>query len=127
MDQRVEAIGGHRAGEGDVSELLPIDLAVRPHNRVPVLLPQRLMACLPRPVEPGHHCICIDDHAAQSGQRAADARLSGGNPSGQADAKDHRRLHCAAVTVFFMSMAIVIGPTPPGTGVIHSATSRTRL
>jgi hypothetical protein len=25
-----------------------------------------------------------------------------------------------------MSMPIVIGPTPPGTGVIHAATSRTR-
>lgn len=28
----------------------------------------------------------------------------------------------AAFTVFFMSIAIVIGPTPPGTGVIADAT-----
>jgi len=26
---------------------------------------------------------------------------------------------CAAITVFFISMATVIGPTPPGTGVIQ--------
>jgi len=31
---------------------------------------------------------------------------------------------CAARTVFLSSMAIVIGPTPPGTGVRRPATSR---
>ena len=31
----------------------------------------------------------------------------------------------AAVNVFFMSMAIVMGPTPPGTGVIAAAFSFT--
>lgn len=28
----------------------------------------------------------------------------------------------AAITVFFISMATVIGPTPPGTGVMYDAT-----
>lgn len=31
----------------------------------------------------------------------------------------------AAVTVFFITMAMVIGPTPPGTGVINPAFSFT--
>ncbi len=30
-------------------------------------------------------------------------------------------LFFAAVSVFFISVAIVIGPTPPGTGVIYDA------
>ena len=34
---------------------------------------------------------------------------------------------CAAVTVFCRSIAMVIGPTPPGTGVSAPATSRTAL
>src|SRR2546423_1148065 len=37
----------------------------------------------------------------------------------------HRAAISAARTVFSISIAIVIGPTPPGTGVIFEATSRT--
>src|SRR5256885_8548985 len=37
----------------------------------------------------------------------------------------HRAAISAARTVFSISIAIVIGPTPPGTGVILDATSRT--
>src|SRR4029078_3005873 len=39
----------------------------------------------------------------------------------------HRRCEAssAARTVFAISIAMVIGPTPPGTGVIFDATSRT--
>src|SRR5438045_5359404 len=39
--------------------------------------------------------------------------------------KLHITVISAARTVFDMSIAIVIGPTPPGTGVIFDATSRT--
>src|SRR2546423_7434693 len=37
----------------------------------------------------------------------------------------HRAAISAAHTVFSINIAIVIGPTPPGTGVIFDATSRT--
>src|ERR1051325_10097122 len=53
-------------------------------------------------------------------------RLAAGEAAGEADRQDQPRLRSAAVTVFFISMAIVIGPTPPGTGVIAPATSLTR-
>ena len=35
------------------------------------------------------------------------------------------RFHCLANRVFCNNMAIVIGPTPPGTGVIKLALSET--
>jgi hypothetical protein len=38
---------------------------------------------------------------------------------------DHGLASSAAWTVFCISMAMVIGPTPPGTGVIQLATSLT--
>ncbi|MGA9522383.1 MAG: hypothetical protein WBV82_13020 [Myxococcaceae bacterium] len=35
--------------------------------------------------------------------------------------RERWRAAFAASSVFFISMAMVIGPTPPGTGVIHEA------
>jgi len=57
------------------------------------------------------------------GEPAQDVRLPAGDSAGEADPQDARRP--AAFTVFFMSIAIVSGPTPPGTGVSAPATSRT--
>jgi hypothetical protein len=37
--------------------------------------------------------------------------------------RNHGAWISAARSVFFISMAMVIGPTPPGTGVINPATS----
>ena len=75
---------------------------------------------------PDDDLIGVDGDAAQRSQHPDDGRLPAGNAASESDLEDHARLRCAAVTVFCISMAIVIGPTPPGTGVIQDATSRTR-
>src|SRR6185369_14008375 len=77
-------------------------------ERVPLADPLRVL---------GEGALGID-----RGRNGGGAEQQGGsdhNPSGSA--RPARR--CAATRVLRMSMAIVIGPTPPGTGVIAPATS----
>lgn len=124
-------------GEGERGELLPIDLAIRQENARTVRPHDRFVASFTRAVEPRDDGVGVDRDAAEAGQHAHDGRLPAGDAAGEANAQHrasardgigghHPRLRFAASTVFFISIAIVIGPTPPGTGVIHDATSRTR-
>src|SRR5207244_13446892 len=86
----------------------------------------RLVSRLARRVEVRDDVVGVDRERAEGRERPRHRRLPAGQAAGEANSQDHARLRRAAATVFFISMAIVIGPTPPGTGVIHPATSRTR-
>ena len=72
--------------------------------------------------------IGVDERDPQRGEARRAVGLPRRDPSGQGR-KDHGqrapRRALAAVTVFFSSIAIVSGPTPPGTGVKAPATLAT--
>src|SRR6185369_6400515 len=70
--------------------------------------------------------VRVDKGTSEFDEHLADGCLSGGDSSGQTHSQHQipRRMR-AALTVFFISVAIVIGPTPPGTGVNIDATSFT--
>src|SRR5207248_1504216 len=103
-----------------------VDPAVRQEDLAAVLAQQRLVPRLARAVEVRHDVVGVDRHRAEGRERPRHRRLAAGEAAGEPDRQYHPRLRFAAATVFFISMAIVIGPTPPGTGVIHRATSATR-
>ena len=79
------------------------------------------------------HRVQVEGVEAGGGESREDLRLPAGDAPGEPDAqgRGHQRTRPAqaaadaAFTVFFMSRAMVRGPTPPGTGVIAEATSRT--
>ena len=81
--------------------------------------------------------VGLDDLRTQGRKHLAHHRLAGSDAARQTDLqhcqacsaanagrRDPRRIF-AAFTVFAISMAMVSGPTPPGTGVIAPATSAT--
>ena len=61
--------------------------------------------------------IGLDEQAAVTGQGLADKRLAGRQSAGQPHFLHRPACRSAAATVLAMSMAMVRGPTPPGTGV----------
>src|SRR5262249_6472928 len=69
--------------------------------------------------------VGIDAGNATFPQFANDVALAGGDTASQGDPQHQPSRRRAAVTVFFSSIAIVNGPTPPGTGVRAPATSST--
>ena len=74
--------------------------------------------------------VGVDDRHAERGELRQAVGLPRRDAAGQRDSQ-HRpsravtSWRCAAATVFFSSIAIVSGPTPPGTGVSAPATSAT--
>src|SRR4051794_36522806 len=74
--------------------------------------------------------VGVHDGHAGIAQPTGNVRLACGNPARQRNLPDHIAafplvLSSAAVTVFRRTMATVIGPTPPGTGVMAPAISST--
>ena len=59
--------------------------------------------------------IGFDQIAAEIAQGVSDKRFAAGEAAGESYAE--HKCFSAACTVFDMSMAMVSGPTPPGTGV----------
>src|SRR6059036_2303131 len=70
--------------------------------------------------------VGIDQMASQLNEHHAHRAFAGGDAAREPDSQHQtaRRMR-AALSVFFMRVAMVIGPTPPGTGVIMDATSLT--
>lgn len=117
VNERVEPSRGCGVGEGERGESRPIDALVRAEDGGAVGVDERAVAGLPRPVEIGDDGVGIGGDAAEGAEQTGDGRLPAGDPAGQADVEDQARLRNAAESVFCISMAMVIGPTPPGTGV----------
>src|SRR4029077_5634641 len=83
------------------------------------------------------HFVGVEHVAAEFGHHGSDSAFPTADAARQADAKHQRpeaglaavapavcaRLSRAALMVLLMSMAIVSGPTPPGTGVMAPAIS----
>src|SRR6516225_2143167 len=70
--------------------------------------------------------VRIDEVTSELDEHQADRGFSGGDTAGETNPQHQmERRKRAAFSVFFMRTAIVIGPTPPGTGVSMEATSLT--
>src|SRR6185437_13148101 len=69
--------------------------------------------------------VGMDHQAAPAGERFRDEAFAAGEAPGESDFQHLPHRRSAASTVFAMSMAMVSGPTPPGTGVYAEARSTT--
>src|SRR5262245_51632571 len=122
VNDRFEILPRRGIGEHDRSELGAVHRAVGGQNvrAEPIHNRQRRLGAGGRDaVGQGVGVEAGDAAAAQHVQHVA---LAGRDPASQCDPK-HRS--SAARSVFFSNIAIVRGPTPPGTGVRAPATSAT--
>src|ERR1019366_7297149 len=71
--------------------------------------------------------IRLNQQATAGGQRLANKRLSAGETARQPNFQHTPKRRSAEATVLTMSMAMVRGPTPPGTGVYAPAHSTTSM
>src|SRR5262245_26822166 len=127
MNQFVELRTAPRLlAEDDVAESGSIDGSIGRQNSRPELLHHGCIHCLTRLEQMMCDLIRIEDGATQLAEHGPNGTFARCDSAGQADPKHHspRRMR-AALIVFFINVAIVIGPTPPGTGVIIDATSLT--
>src|SRR2546425_4759026 len=126
MDDPVQFCPGLRITENDFSKNIPIDRSIR---RQDVFTKGLNRGCIDRlagpkefvgdPVRVEEMASELDEHYSHGGLARSD---SAGEPCAEHQMARRKR---AAFSVFLMSVAIVIGPTPPGTGVIIEATSLT--
>src|SRR5262249_20796016 len=88
---------------------------------------QRLVSRRAGAIEIGDDLVRVDGCAAEVFEHPRDGGLAAGDAPRQTNVqsgvKDHPRLRVAACTVLLINTAMVIGPTPPGTGVIQPAIS----
>jgi hypothetical protein len=126
MNQAVELSARLRIFENDVAQNPAIDRPIRRQNAVSELLHNGCVHGLAWLKKLMRDVIRFDQMTAEFDKHRADSALARRNSAGQADSKHQspRRIR-AALIVFFMSVAIVMGPTPPGTGEIMDATSFT--
>src|SRR5437764_696316 len=105
---------------------MPVDRSVRRENARAKFADDGGMHGLTGFKQSVRDSIGIDQTAAEFDEHQPHRALTGGNSSRQPHSKHQsRRRMRAALSVFFIRIAIVIGPTPPGTGVIIDATSFT--
>src|SRR5207249_5544293 len=146
MDERVQARARAGIDEDEIAEPFPVDGPVGAEDR----RAERAHHVVVGGAAGRHHVagdgVEVQRLEARRGEPAQDVRLPTGDAAGEAHPQDARpSLRSrgmnprsllsqggyspprtpAARTVFFMSIAIVSGPTPPGTGVSAPATSRT--
>ena len=126
MNEAVELPAGLRIVKHDFPENLAIDGSVRGENTIAECLNDRHMNRLTGLQQLMCDVVRVDQVASQLDKHTADGALACGDSTGEPDPGHQRpRRIRAAFTVFFISIAIVIGPTPPGTGVSIDATSFT--
>ena len=96
----------------------PVDRAIRRQHTRPELADHGVVRLRARHQHLVPKLIGLDQVAAEVRQRLSHEALAGGQSARQPYAK-HAFLssRSAASMVFTMSMAMVSGPTPPGTGV----------
>src|SRR5262249_25410294 len=128
MNDAVE-LGYPAAIEGQRGQPSAINRAVRAQNLPAKGFHQLLVDRLAGAVELVHNLVGVNHFSAQVREYSGDRGFAAGHAAGQAHAQ-HRYLRprrmVQAFTVLAMSMAIVNGPTPPGTGVMAPATSAAR-
>ena len=71
--------------------------------------------------------IRVDQQASVTGQGLADKRFSTGDAARQPNLQHTPGRRSAEATVLTISIAMVSGPTPPGTGVYAPARSTTSI
>src|SRR5262249_28328881 len=103
-----------------------VDMAIGSQNLRPEL-PHYIIVCFgPRQQDFMAELIGRKNSTAQFREGVGDVGFPGREAAGEADFQHVPRRRRAALTVLTMSMAMVRGPTPPGTGVYapaHSAMS----
>ncbi len=130
--------------EHDGAKLRPVDEIIRREDAASKFANHCVVSFASGLDHPVRDLVRFEDVAAEFAKHRDHRGLPSGDPSGQADAQ-HQGLAAAtpalratasvgiapalrrpaAFTVLLISMAIVSGPTPPGTGVIAPATSAT--
>src|ERR1039458_9938822 len=113
--------------ERRVSQLIRLDQeATVPRQDLAPKFPDPLSVCLSARLERRvSQLIRLDQEATVPRQRLAHEGLAASQPSREAHFQHGPGRRSAAATVFAISMAMVSGPTPPGTGVYAPAVSAT--
>src|SRR6266852_568284 len=149
MDDAVQAFEPGGVGEDDRGELGAVNAAVGGAHLATKLFEDLVVSGLAGLNQAARERVGIEYAAAELAHHCGHGALAAGNPSGEADVQ-HQRLATfsaavratgrdapparlvafplrrrAALTVLLISMAMVSGPTPPGTGVIAPATPAT--
>ena len=119
MHQPVQSVQPLRFTERLCGQPPPIDLAVGSQNTPAELGKYCLISLSRRKQHLMAELIGLNQVTAQVRQRLTDKTFPGSEPTGQAHFQHSGSysLLSADSTVFTMSIAIVSGPTPPGTGV----------
>src|SRR5579885_3489837 len=117
MDQGIQAGQSFRVIENNSGEFAPVESAVRAENAGTELAQRRLksrasggQSFMPEFVGPNQ----VTPEGCQS---VADEALTAGQASRESDLQHTPRRRSADSTVLAISIAMVSGPTPPGTGV----------
>ena len=126
MNQRVQLRTSLRIAEDDLSENLAANPSIGGKDAIAKSLNHGFIYGLARLKQFVRDPVGIDEVASKLDEHYAHRALARGDAAREPDPEHQmaRRMR-AALSVFFMSIAIVIGPTPPGTGVIMDATSLT--
>ena len=85
---------------------------------------ERLLKILRERLDGGGHVLGTDGGVVDQARRIEQG-IDGFGHGGASPCHQRPRRRSTASTVLVISMAIVMGPTPPGTGVMADATSRT--
>jgi len=131
MDGALEPRSGSRVGDDELGESTAIDATGGIEHRFPEEERDILGARAPGFVELVDMGVTIEDLGAEALENRPDGRLARRQTTGETDRARSRthdpwpRRRRAARAVLAMSMAMVSGPTPPGTGVIRPAMGAT--
>src|ERR1019366_6217909 len=127
VQERIQAGQTLRVGENAGRQGAAVDGSVGGQNLATEFLYHGLVS-----LSAGRHhrmadFIRLDQQATVTGQRLADKRFSAGDAARQPNLQHTPKRRSAEATVLTMSMAMVRGPTPPGTGVYAPAHSTTSM
>jgi|SRR5690242_13828804 len=115
--------------KGNLSQLGAVDAGVGIEDRISKMAYDCIVGASARLEQFVSDLVSIENISSSCSKHLSDAGFAAGQPPGETNSQAHgsanpRRMQ-AALTVFDMSMAMVSGPTPPGTGVIAPATFAT--
>src|SRR5215470_6559251 len=117
MNEPIEGSACFLIFENDITENPAIDGSVWGQNAITELADHGLVHGLAQLKQLMRDLIGLNQMTTEFDKDGPDGTLAGSDSAGQADSEHQtpRRIP-AALIVFFMSEAIVMGPTPPGTG-----------
>ena len=135
MHDGIQGCQALRIGEDDARQTRTVNVSVRGDNLGTELTAYFIVSGLPGQHRSVGNLIGTDYVATKFAHHGCNRALAAADSTGQADAEHHLleagrtaampavwpRLSRAALIVLLISMAMVSGPTPPGTGVMAPA------